>query len=181
MTVLTEPLAIESPKPNKSDFQAADSANKILTKGKNQKVCFVCTGNTCRSPMAMALYNHLNKHNNSYAISCGLYPNIGEPISANAFAALEEYHIPHNADNRYDLHKVSLASEDKLSDCCMIVGMTEAHTLELIYRFPRLASRIFTMPKAISDPYGGDLARYKQCLCEIESGLKELFSKNDNG
>lgn len=180
MTVLTEPAVIEPLKPQAPEYQSTDTADKILSKAKSEKICFVCTGNTCRSPMAMALYNHLFRDKNSYAVSLGLYPNIGEPISENAVNALKEYGIPPHPDNRYERHKAKIVSEDKLSDCDKIIGMSEAHTLELIYRFPRLASRILSMPKAVSDPYGGDLERYKVCLAQIEDGIKELFTLGNN-
>ncbi|MBE6687198.1 MAG: hypothetical protein E7591_08220 [Ruminococcaceae bacterium] len=175
MTVLTEPAAIEPLKPSLPEFQSTDTADKILSGSGTTKICFVCTGNTCRSPMAMALYNHLFKKTDSYAVSLGLYPMEGESISENALEALVSIGVTPSPDNRFDLHKAHAVSESKLCGCDKIIGMTEAHTLELIYRFPRLASRILTMPRPVSDPYGGDIERYCSCLREIESGIKELF------
>lgn len=174
MTVLTEPAAIELTRPS-PDYSGLESADNILSMSHTSKICFVCTGNTCRSPMAQALYNHLFKDKNSYAVSYGLYPNVGEPISENSVNALMEYGIKPSRDNQYDKHTARAVSELGLSDCDKIIGMTVAHTLELIGRFPRLAGRIMTMPKSIPDPYGGNAEHYKSCLCEIEKGIKELF------
>ena len=180
MTVLTEPAVIESIKSTAGEYQSADTVGKILSSSKPKKISFVCTGNTCRSPMAAALYNHIFKDKNSYAVSFGLYPNVGQPISENAVKALNNYGVASQGENNFEKHRAKEATEEKLGDCDMIIGMTEAHTLELIYRFPRLASRILSMPKAISDPYGGDLERYEFCLKQIEQGLKELFSDGNN-
>ncbi|MBR5515218.1 MAG: hypothetical protein IKU52_03335 [Clostridia bacterium] len=180
MTVLTEPAAIEPTKPQITEFQAVDTADKMISESKIEKICFVCTGNTCRSPMAMALYNHLYKHKNSYAVSLGLYPCIGEPISQNAIQALNESGIEAVNNNRFDKHTANEVTEEKLSSCNLIIGMTQAHSFELICRFPRIASRIITMPEPVCDPFGGDINTYKACLVQIEKGLKELFSNENN-
>lgn len=140
------------------------------------KVCFVCTGNTCRSPMAAAVYNHLNKGSDRYAVSMGLYAADGMAISDNAARALEESGITSDRNNPYLDHTAQSCDREKLSGCDYIVGITEAHTLELISRYPELASKIYSMPESISDPWGGDLSVYKSCLTEIEKGIKELFN-----
>ncbi len=140
------------------------------------KVCFVCTGNTCRSPMAAAVYNHLNRGKDRYAVSMGLYAVDNMPISENAVTALEQSGIISDRDNPYREHKSKRCDHDCLYGCDYIVGISEAHTLELISRFPELASKIYSMPKSVCDPWGGDLSVYKACLGEIEEGIKELFN-----
>ena len=144
-----------------------------------KKVLFVCTGNTCRSPMAAAMYNHLTKGRDKYAVSMGLYAYDGMPISDNAAIALEQAGVICDRDNPYRDHKARQADEDILCGCDYIIGISEAHTLELISRYPSLASKIYSMPKSISDPYGGDLEIYKACLKEITAGIKEFFSLDD--
>jgi hypothetical protein len=37
------------------------------------------------------------------------------------------------------------------------------------------AQRNTSMPVEITDPFGGDLARYERCLAEITEGIKRLF------
>ena len=143
------------------------------------KVCFVCTGNTCRSPMAAAVYNHLNKGRDRYAVSMGLYAHEGMPISENAVRALESQGIISDRDNPYAEHTARSCSPEALSGCDVIVGISEAHTLELIARYPELASRIYSMPSPISDPFGGDLEIYKNSLDDIICGIKEFFGIDD--
>jgi protein-tyrosine-phosphatase len=50
---------------------------------------FVCTGNTCRSPMAAALFNHVNTRPEWFAESAGLAAFGGEPASMAAVTALQ--------------------------------------------------------------------------------------------
>ncbi len=150
-----------------------------LAPRKTTKVCFVCTGNTCRSPMAAAVYNHLCRGSDRYAVSMGLYAYDGMPISENAAKALESEGIISSRENPYLDHVARSCNEDTLCGCDTIVGISEAHTLELIARYPELASKIYSMPKSISDPYGGDLEVYKACLREITEGIKELFNIDD--
>ncbi len=158
---------------------APDLEGKDLAQETTVKVCFVCTGNTCRSPMAAAVYNHLNRGSDRYAVSMGLYAYDGMPISENAAKALESEGIISDRDNPYLDHRARSCTPELLSDCDRIVGISEAHTLELIARYPELASKIYSMPKSISDPWGGDLEVYKACLSEIKEGIKELFSLDD--
>ena len=65
------------------------------------RVCFVCTGNTCRSPMAQAVTNHLAKKlgRDLTAFSRGLYALDGDPIASCAIAALEGAGIEPTADH----------------------------------------------------------------------------------
>jgi protein-tyrosine-phosphatase len=52
------------------------------------KVLFVCTGNTCRSPLAEAIARRLDSVN-EYA-SAGRHAHVGDPAAANAIAIAPE-------------------------------------------------------------------------------------------
>ena len=53
---------------------------KIFTPEVPDILLFVCTGNTCRSPMAAAMFNFLFPERNAFAVSAGLCAD-GSPIS----------------------------------------------------------------------------------------------------
>ncbi len=66
------------------------------TKNKRKRVLFVCTGNTCRSPMAeMLLKSKLKKRKIKWGdvSSCGIQAEVGGTISPNSKTVLEEVGI----------------------------------------------------------------------------------------
>ncbi len=173
-------LSAEAPRISADQSVQGDTeAVSHITKNKVIKVCFVCTGNTCRSPMAAAVYNHLMKGKDRYAVSAGLYAAEGMPISENACKALEKADIPSDRNNPYQNHKSANIDEQLIRSCDRVIGISESHTIELIGRFPAMASKIYSMPSDISDPYGGDTMIYSECLGQIIKGIKELFNIDD--
>jgi len=140
-----------------------------------KKVLFVCTGNTCRSPMAAAWLNHYGGEAGICASSAGLFPCVGQPISQNAVLALADAGIPATADNRYDLHEAVRITAEMIENADAVVGISRSHTMNLICEFPAFASKILSMPKDIPDPYGGSAEDYAECLFMISDAVKELF------
>ncbi len=146
---------------------------------KRKTILFVCTGNTCRSPMCAALFNALfGKKHNLHAHSCGLCAD-GSPISPNAADALIRRGIRSEGDNNYLTHISKSVTDEMLRDAQTVVGMTNRHAMELMFRFPAYASKIHVLPHDISDPYGGDLSVYERCLCDIEAALAEAFPEKE--
>ena len=139
-------------------------------------ICFVCTGNTCRSPMAAAVYNHFAYKNklDCRAVSAGLFPD-GSPISPSAVLALEEAGIEPVPWADYHDHISGGISDELIGDCDQVVGMTGSHAMRLITMFPHHIAKVGTLSREISDPYGGDLAQYKCCLKEITAAVREDF------
>ena len=130
-----------------------------------KKILFVCSGNTCRSPMAQALLDNEAKKRglDILPLSAGLYANGGEKYSQNARLALKEKEI------EFDGFSKRLGKKD-LEECDFAFGMNSAIANALCASFPECAEKIYVFPKEISDPYGKDLNAYKDCLEEIKSG-----------
>ena len=154
-------------------------------------VCFVCTGNTCRSPMAEAVVNHLFRvppvctacdmsrvlsSPQIRATSAGLY-GAGDPIAENAVRALEAANIPSTPDNDYKNHISRPINPEIMETADLVVGLTESHALQLMGWFPHYASKITSMPRSIPDPFGGDEEDYRVCLAAITEGIRQMFHK----
>ena len=146
---------------------------RIKTHPKDENVrlvCFVCTGNTCRSPMAAALYNHLHAEEPTAAISAGLAAQTGEPIALNALLALKSRGIACTEKNNYEAHTATMLTKEILDRTDALYALTSRHYLMLCTAFPEEIDKIHLLGE-IADPYGGNLAVYKQTLAEIEDAL----------
>ena len=149
------------------------------------RVCFVCTGNTCRSPMAAAVANAVAKKYEKTlreknlptieAISAGLYANDGDPISLHARDALEMADIPPVKGMDYREHVAHTVNKSDVQASDLIIGLSGGHCMELMMRFPEAAQKIVGMPNSISDPFGGGLAVYRDCLSQIMDGIRQLL------
>lgn len=148
----------------------------LTDENKKKTVIFVCTGNTCRSPMAAALFNYLFPDSNFRAASAGLAA-YGECISENALRVLMERGVLPTPANDYTSHVSRTVDRDMLSGADAVIGITASHAMNLMFAFPEFASKISVMPRDISDPFGGDVSVYRRTLEDIESALKEIFAE----
>lgn len=138
------------------------------------KVLFVCSGNTCRSPMAAAVLNHLGKGKYT-ASSAGISAFNGDSISEDAALALEKAGIPSTEDNDYKNHFSRAVSERLIKDCDKVVAISLRHLFALITAFPEYTEKMVALPKDISDPYMLGAEEYEKCLSEITECIKEMF------
>ncbi len=158
-----------------------------------RRILFVCTGNTCRSPMAAALLNHMVRPREvcsacadavevppMVATSAGLYAADGAPITPAAANALRAAGIVPTAGNDYTAHRARTVTADMMAQADEVIAITGRHAMELMLRFPEHAAKIETLPMDIADPYGGGDAVYRECLDMLSYAITlRWFSGSD--
>ncbi len=142
------------------------------------KVLFVCTGNTCRSPMAELCFARMTG-NRIECASAGICAFDGEAMSENSLAVLAENGI----DGRS--FRSQSVTFDLVQSSTLILTMCGSHRQELLMRFPEAAAKCavlcrFSGGKDVRDPYGQPLAVYRETFAEIKTALQDWIKILNN-
>jgi protein arginine phosphatase len=153
---------------------------------KKKTIVFVCTGNTCRSPMAEHYLKKImtgNVQKRYAAASAGINALNDEPASENAVETMNE-----NFDIDISSHRSAALDEETISQAYLLLTMTKAQKSAVIAKFPEHEEKVMTLgefadepEREIPDPYGLDLAAYTNTAMLIAKLVEKINNKLDRG
>ncbi len=148
-------------------------------------VLFVCTGNTCRSPMAEVLARKLAAerlgleptaliNHGLRFVSAGLAAGFGEPASEGALGAAAE------VDCNLEGHVAQPVTRELIAQAARVYCMTSSHLARLRNLAPDAGDKLDVLRldgSDVDDPYGQSLAQYRQARDEIGGTLTARWNE----
>jgi len=146
------------------------------------QIVFVCTGNTCRSPMAQVLAaNYLSKK-----MSCNIdeLPAFGYKIDSFGVSAYDGCRASEEACKvlrkkglSLDRHSSRLLRRQDIQEADLIFVMSRHHRDAVLALDNQAADRVFLLDPdgEISDPIGFGETQYQACATQIEQAIEKRF------
>lgn len=153
-------------------------------------VLFVCAGNTCRSPMAEAIFNDkLTDYPKLEALdfhaeSAGTFASDGAPMAKEAIQALKALNVEPERKHRSQSFSAALAEE-----AILILGVQEMIVEEILALAPQVEDRTHTLcgygvyvdglvgseQYDIEDPYRESQEVYLECAQQLERAVEKVL------
>lgn len=150
-----------------------------------KRIVFVCSGNTCRSPLAEALARDLTARQlhvpSEQVLECGFEfvsagtsTYDGMPASENSVLAATEIGL------YIDAHHSRQLDHDLLRRAALIYCMGDSHRRAILAEMPEVGDRVRMLrPDGldIADPYGSELQAYRRARDEIRAAIGQRLTQ----
>jgi len=145
-----------------------------------KRVLFVCTGNTCRSPMAVGLLRRMAPHLDLDIRSAGTSTSTGSPASPLAIEVMDEVGI--DISN----HRSAALNGYMLDEADVVVCMAERHRRHIVDWFKSMDDKVYLLREFdpvrtdadypdVPDPIGHDIDEYRRVLTMLERSMREVI------
>ena len=141
------------------------------------RIVMVCTGNTCRSPMAEALMRNALQTRGIEGVevcSAGLAVSAGDGANEEAIAQMRKMGCdlrPHRAT----------PIEDAPIDGALVLCMTRGHADAVLRMEPHAEVHLLMecagLSGAVSDPFGGGSAAYAHCAEQMQRAIEKIADR----
>ncbi len=142
-------------------------------------ILFVCTGNTCRSPMCEAYFRLLCEQAGCKDVtvgSAGIFAGGGAPASENCIRVMRQLGI------EMDHFRNTQLTIDLLDKADWVIAMTNGHRQHIGKISPQSQSKTRLLMEFadsgetdVTDPFGGNIEEYRQCFDVMKKALDNLF------
>ncbi len=137
------------------------------------KILFVCTGNTCRSPMAEGIFRKMIKEkgleDRVLCQSAGLSAVEGDLVSPYAVAACKEIGVDIAA------HTARRITGEELPMWDLFFPMSKTHGY-ILHQAGAPEQKIY-IPSYIQDPFGQELEVYRGCRDKLREELARFYGE----
>ena len=153
-----------------------------------KKILFVCTGNTCRSPMTEGM---LKKAAEEKGLSDRIsVSSAGISVFRAPSASPEAVEVMRRAGIDISSHRPRQVTAEMLLEADLVITMTESHRSRILDMYPEIKGKVYTIKKFakmengspdIPDPFGGAEKEYKRIASEIGEAVKKIIDRLSEG
>jgi len=184
LSELPAPLSLRVHGPTWTLLQAGDYDPATIQRWLTRRIWFVCTGNTCRSPLAeLFCKQHLARRLGCgveqlpeygwIVASAGVAAEPGSPASPHAQAVARQQGL---SLARHRSQPLQALADMGVGD--LFVALTARHREALQGDWPELPVRLLhTAGLDIADPFGGSRETYAACAAQIEQQVRWLVEE----